>query len=197
MAHPPAVAQALVAVLVPADRRDGILGDLLEEYRETQRPERGEAGADRWYVRQAAGFVWRAAAPWAVAFGLAMAARECLDATVATTDNYHVRSAVSTYLAFVIYAAAGLNAGWRSRRLESGFVVSLVMTTVATLMTLATVFAVAALQAAGSAGILPSYAISDGLDIPVPFMLILGGVFATIGAAIGKAGRSMPRVDVT
>lgn len=197
MTHPPAIAQALVAMLLPADRRDGILGDLLEEYRETQRRERGEAGADRWYVRQAAGFVWRAAAPWALAFGLAMAARECIDATVATTDNYHFRSAVSTYLAFAIYAAAGLNAGWRSRRLESGFVVSLVMTAVATLMTLATVFGVAALQAAGSAGILPSYAISDGLDIPVPFMLILGGIFATLGAAIGKAVRYTPRVDLT
>ncbi len=197
MPHPPAIAEALIGTLVADDRRDSILGDLLEEYRDTQVARRGESGADWWYMRQAAGFLWRAAAPWAAVFGLTMASRELIDATVISTDNYHVRAAATTYLALLIYASAGLFTGWRSRRVASGFVVSLVMTAAATAATVVAVLGLSALQSAGARYIIASYSLREGLDIPVPVMLVLGGAFATIGAAIGKAGRRVPRVDVT
>lgn len=197
MPNPPAFAQALIAALVPEPRRDNIIGDLLEEYRETQVPERGGTGADWWYVRQAAVFLWRAAGPWAVAFGLMLALREILDATVPTTDNFHFRAALCTYLAFTIYASAGLSTGWRSRRVASGLVVSLVMTIVATMMGVAAALGVAALRSAGAMHVAASYyGLNKGLDVPVLFMITIGGGLSTIGAAIGKSGRRLPRVDV-
>src|SRR5262249_58421274 len=103
--HPPAWAQVLVTLFVPAARRESIVGDLMEEYHEAQVPEHGASSADWWYIRQAAGFLWRAAAPWAGAVGLMLALREAIDATVPTADNFHFRAAVSTYLAFTIFAA--------------------------------------------------------------------------------------------
>jgi hypothetical protein len=197
MPHPPEYAQVLIESLVPATRRDNIIGDLLEEYRETQVPERGETRADWWYVRQALGFLWRAAGPWAVAFGAMLTLREVLDATVATTDSFHFRAEVSTYLAFTIYASAGVSTGWRSRRVMSGLIVSLVMTIVATAMSLAAALSVAALQSAGVMHVAASYfGFSKGLDLPILFMLIAGGGLSTIGAAIGKTGRRFPRVDL-
>ena len=197
MPHPPAYAQALVEMLVPASRRDNIIGDLLEEYRETQVPERGGTRADWWYIRQAAGFLWRAAGPWAVALGLILALREVLDATVPTTDNFHVRAAVCTYLAFTIYASAGVSTGWRSCRVASGVAVSLAMTIVASVMGVAATLGVAALQSAGAMHVATSYyGTTEGLDVPVLFMLIAGGGLSTIGAAVGKAGRRFPRIDL-
>jgi hypothetical protein len=195
MIQPPGYAQALIEMLAPPARRESIVGDLLEEYRESQLPRHGASDANLWYVRQALAFVWGAAAPWAIVFGLTLGLREVLDAIVPTADNFHVRAAVSTYLAFILYATAGLSAGWRSRRIASGFVVSLVMTTVATVITVGVVLAVGVLRAAGALQVTAAYSVAGGLDIPVPFMLIIGGTFATVGAAIGKAGRHFPRVD--
>jgi hypothetical protein len=195
--HPPAWAERIVALLVPERGRDGVLGDLLEEYRESVLPQRGEAAADWWYVRQAAGFLWRASLPWAIVVGLILGVREVLDATVPTTDNFHFRAAVCTYLGFATYASAGVSAGWRSGRTLAGFAVSLVITLVATATDVASVVGVAALLSTGAVHSASSYeGLYEGLDVPILPMLIVGGALATIGAAIGKTARRFPRVDV-
>ena len=60
---PPQWAESLLRMfLSPADR-DSVSGDLLDEYRESIRPERG-AGANRWYARQVGWYVLRATGPW-------------------------------------------------------------------------------------------------------------------------------------
>ena len=47
-------------VLLPSGDAETVSGDLLEEYRETVVPARGRRRADAWFLKQIAGFVWRA-----------------------------------------------------------------------------------------------------------------------------------------
>jgi len=58
--RPPRWAEALLRLLLPSDHAETVSGDLLEEYRETVVPSRGRRRADAWFVRQVAGFAWRA-----------------------------------------------------------------------------------------------------------------------------------------
>jgi hypothetical protein len=196
-ADPPRWAQAVLSLVVPHRTRDSILGDLLEEYREAILPGRGEAAADWWYVRQAAGFLWRASMPWAAFVGLIIGVRDIIDAAVPATDGFHFRAAVCTYLAFSTYALAGFSVGWRSRRALAGLLVSLSMNALAAAIAIGAALIVAALVSLGAVSAAASYeGLAEGLDVPVLPMLIAGGALATIGAAIGKAARRMPRVDV-
>ena len=195
--QPPAWAQALVSLLVPARDRDSISGDLLEEYRETVVPQRGSRAANAWYLRQVAGFMWRACLPFGVALGATLAVREVIDATIPTTDNYHYRAAVTTYLAFGIYSLTGLHFGWRTDRTLSGGVVATAVTIVAIAMAVTTLVATTALLSAGVIDRVPSYeGLREGLDVPIAPMLAVGGVFGTLGAAIGRALRRIPRIDL-
>jgi hypothetical protein len=54
---PPAWAAAILRALVKPRDRDMVAGDLIEEYRETVRPERGALRARIWYCRQVLSFV--------------------------------------------------------------------------------------------------------------------------------------------
>src|SRR5579871_33244 len=57
--NPPRGSEWLLRLVLSARDRDTVSGDLLEEYRETIVPARGDAAARRWYRRQVAGIVWR------------------------------------------------------------------------------------------------------------------------------------------
>jgi hypothetical protein len=195
--QPPVWAQTLVSLLVPARDRDSISGDLLEEYRETIVPQRGSLAANVWYLRQVAGFVWRACLPFAVALGVTLAVRDVVDATIPTTDNYHFRAAVTTYFAFGTYSFAGLSLGWRTDRTLSGSVVASAATIVAIAIAIAAPLAMTALLSTGVIDRLPSYeGLREGFDVPIVPMLVVGGIFGTLGAAIGKALRRIPRIDL-
>jgi len=196
--QPPAWAELLVTLFAPARRQDSVVGDLLEEYREVQLPRHGAAAADRWFARHALGFLWRVALPWAAALSLQFVVRDVIDVLVPTSDNFHFRSAVSTYIGMGTYATAGLITGWRCGRIVAGIAVSVFMTAVVMAvsiveaLTLSVLLWVGFLQAAAMPGEL-----SEVLDVPLLPMLLIGVPLALIGAAIGKAGRSMPRVDAT
>jgi hypothetical protein len=195
---PPAWAETIVTLFAPARRQDSVVGDLLEEYREVQLPRHGVAAANRWFARHALGFLWRVALPWAILFGVISAARDVIDALVPTTDNFHFRSAVSTYLAMGTYATAGLVTGWRCGRIVAGIAVSVFMTAFATVTSLVDAYTINALLSAGVFQPVASYGgLREALDVPVLAMLIIGVPLSLIGAAIGKAGRYMPRVDIT
>jgi hypothetical protein len=195
---PPAWAELLVTLFAPARRQDNVVGDLLEEYREVQLPQHGKAVADRWFGRHALGFMWRVAMPWAIAFALMTVARDVLDLVVPTTDNFHFRSAITTYLAMATYATAGLVTGWRCGRIVAGTAVSLLMTAVSSAMTIVEALIVYGLL---SAGVFHPATTFNGLweatDIPLLPMLLIGVPLSCIGAAIGKAGRYLPRAGVT
>ena len=194
--YPPAWAEMLVTLFAPARRQDSVVGDLLEEYREVQRPQHGVAAANRWFARHALGFLWRVAMPWAIAFGLMMAARDVFDLLIPTTDNFHFRSAVTTYLAMGTYATAGLVTGWRCGRIVAGIAVCLCMTATAFALSVIEALTVEALLSAGVFHAATTYLPSEALDIPLVPMLLIGVPLSLVGAAIGKAARLMPRVDV-
>jgi hypothetical protein len=66
MANPPAAARALLGLILTAEARDTVSGDLIEEYREARIPRLGRWRADLWYWRQVAG-LWLRSYWWFVA----------------------------------------------------------------------------------------------------------------------------------
>ena len=114
---PPNWAEALLRVfLTPADF-ESVSGDLLEEYRDSIRPVRGESAADTWYVMQVLGFAWRSTRIWAMLLAAAFLARTAVDWLVPPVD-FHTRSSVSTFLGIGLLLSAGL---WSSMRSGSFF----------------------------------------------------------------------------
>src|SRR4030095_7737325 len=89
-------AEALLrATLKPADR-DSVSGDLLEQYRDSIEPSRGPVRADRWYVRQVFGYVWRDARGWALMFATASIVRTAMD-WFSPPAEFSTRAAASTF----------------------------------------------------------------------------------------------------
>src|SRR5262245_8818386 len=54
--HPPRWADALLRSFLKSDESEAVSGDLLEVYRDSIRPRRGQWRADVWYVRQVASY---------------------------------------------------------------------------------------------------------------------------------------------
>jgi hypothetical protein len=187
--HPPSWAQSLLALVAPARHRDGIAGDLLEEYHEAQLPQRGERAADAWYVGQVLIWVWRAARWWGLALGATILVRDAIDIYVPTHD-YYLRSAVTTYLAVSIYAACGIRAGWYFGRVPSGAVVGIAAGVIASVIGLVSPFLFLGVEWAGQT---TSPDVWEALDVPVPILLVFGIVLGSVGAAIGKGAGSLNR----
>lgn len=187
--HPPSWAQSLLASIVAPRNRDGIVGDLLEEYREVQLPQRGPHGANAWYIRQVLLFLWRAARWWGFALGGAIVARSTIDMYV-PTDDYYVRSVWTTYGAISIYAGCGVCAGWYYGRVLSGTVIGISAGGIASVLG----FLPPLLVLGGLGGQEGRAGLPEALDVPVPILLVLGALLGTIGAAIGRAGRHRQRI---
>ena len=78
-AHAPRWAESLLRLTLKRADRETVSGDLLEEYRDTIVPTRGQPSADVRYVRQVAGFMWRATWVWALLFSAAFVIRQAFD----------------------------------------------------------------------------------------------------------------------
>jgi hypothetical protein len=175
-----------------------VLGDLLEEYHEAQAPARGAAGADRWYVRQVLGFVWRACLPWGALVSGVMIGRDVYDLALPTHD-FHTRAAVTTYLCISLFATAGFMAAWRSRRVLSGTAVG--ATTALFTCVVASLYALTAGQlllhwafAADPRAYAP---LVEAADIPIVPIVILGTLAGSIGGAVGRTfARGASRIDL-
>jgi hypothetical protein len=194
--QPPSWAQSLIALFVPARGRDGVLGDLLEEYHETQLPARGVRRANLWYVRQVFGFAWRWSLPWGLLVSAVFVARDSIDLSMPTAD-FHMRAAVTSYVSIFVFALGGFSAAWRSHRALSGTalgaIAALITCAVTTLYAL-TVGAVL-LNAAFSANPELYRALVETNDVPIVPILLLGVIAGSIGGAIGRlfTGRSGSR----
>jgi hypothetical protein len=152
MAHPPARAQWLVAMLVPDARREGIVGDLVEEYHEAQVPAHGVAAADRWFMRQALGFLWSAAAIPGLLVGIVLTTRTLIDTTAPVADTAN-RAWFTTLAVMLIFLFTGFGLGLSRRRLGGVILTAVAATVVGTVVAYAaTLAAMAAAQALMSPG---------------------------------------------
>jgi len=190
-AAPPRWAEWLLRLTLKRTDRESVSGDLLEEYRDTVVPARGKAAADAWYLRQVAGFMWRATWLWAVLFSGAFVIRQAVDFFIPTHD-FIVRSQVTTYTAIALMAATSFWSAWRSGSVVSGVVVTIAMTLIAAVLSVAGVTLLLAIwhdpatlkAAADSGGIEEAYV--------MPFILIVPAlIVGTIAATIGSVGRRL------
>jgi len=140
---------------------------------------------------QTFGYVARSAGFWAAIFGGAFVARTSLD-WLAPTDDFHVRSAVSTSIGVGTLMVAGLWAGWRSSRFAAGTLAGLATAGFGAVVSI--VGAVALLAVAHDPGTMAAIRGSGGLAevFTLPLMLLLPG--AIVGTVAGVAGAAVRRV---
>src|SRR5262249_4974713 len=110
-----------------------ISGDLLEEYRDSIYPSRGQWRANVWFVCQAAGFAWRATWMWAVLFTALALARETLDWFLPPLD-FTIRSSITTYLAMVLFITLGCWRAWRTGSLRASAISAVVAGAIAAIL---------------------------------------------------------------
>lgn len=115
-----------MGALVPRERRETIIGDVLEEYRQAVAPARGHLRADLWYATQLVRAGWMLAAGFcflAATFGIW---REMLDELVAVSPagDYRLRAAMLTWAMAGCCVSSGLCAGWRTGGIAAGAITS-------------------------------------------------------------------------
>lgn len=188
--HPPRWADVLLQLVLPAEDRESVSGDLLEEYRDTIVPMLGPQAAEWWYVRQVWSYVWRVTWPWALVFGGSFLVRAVYDWRVLTTD-FWTRSTLTTLVGVMTLISAAFWSSWRSGSVAAGVVIAAFATQIAavvsvigTSLMLAIWHDEATLRAiAGSGGLAEEYTLPFSMIVPA---LVLG----TIGGALGRAAHA-------
>jgi hypothetical protein len=167
--QPPAWAQDWIAMLAPARRRDAILGDLLEEYHEAQVPECGVAAADRWFARQARGFLWSAS----IVPGVVMVIPDL------------VGLVAHQFVVMAIFTLTGFHLGRSTRRVDGAFLVAPAMTIIACGLEFAVSLGMFGIPAVVHPSPAAMAALWEATDIPVQIILPIGIVLTFVGAVIG------------
>lgn len=184
--HPPADAERLLASILPADTRDSVLGDLVEEYTESQVPGHGRMRANWWYRRHVAGFVWRASRLWALALGSLLGARAVLDVTVQTTDHFQMRARMTSYAVIGLFLALGAIVGRRTRRVLGAVAIAVVAGELGCAMCLAVSVSMKTLAAFGLMQVRSFAGLDEAFDIPAIPMAVVGAACALCGAGVGR-----------
>jgi hypothetical protein len=191
---PPRWAESLLRLLLSPADRDSVSGDLLEEYRESIVP--AGRNADRWYVRQVAGYVLRKVWMGGALVGAILVTRYLFDSLSPvhyTPGVIHPRSAIMSDALMATFAFGAFWRAWRSGHIRSGVLVALSMGVLG-----------GVLSSAGSLACLTiwhdpatMWAIqnSGGLDEAlwgVPLLLIpIGLVTGTTGAIAGRLAHAI------
>lgn len=132
MPNPPELAELLLHALLPADTRESVSGDLLEEYRESRVPAAGKLRADLWYWRQVAG-LWMRAYWWLVVPAvLLLVVHDVFNTFRAPSGASYldglpglVLAAISPLGVIGLLALATAYGTWRTERWQGGFVAAL------------------------------------------------------------------------
>ena len=193
IAELPRWAETLLLLSLKRGDRESVSGDLLEAYRDTVVPSRGREAADAWYIRQVAGFVWRATWVWAALFSGAFVARQAWDFFIPTSD-FVFRSELTTYTAVALLAATAFWSAWRSGSFVSGIVITILMAEIAAVMSVTGVTLLLAIRhdaatmaaAAASGGISEAYVLPFMAAIPA---LMVGSIPAAIGSLTRRIAR--------
>jgi hypothetical protein len=131
---PPEWCEFVLWLFLKPEDRDSVSGDLLEEYREMIRAGRDRAAADRWYLRQMAGFLWRSTWAWATILAVLVFGRAVLD-VLAPPASFLARSHFSTWSTAAIFATLGFRGAWRGRSVSGSVPESLANSVAAVLST--------------------------------------------------------------
>lgn len=188
---PPAWAEAALKMVLARKNHDSVSGDLLEAYRDAIVPARGSVAADAWYVRQVAGFVWRATWLWALVFSGAFVARNAVDWLIPTTE-FHRRSEITACLAIGTLALAGFWAAWRSGSAIAGLLITILTSQIAAMFSVAGATLLLALlhspsvdrNIAGSGGIEEVYVLPFLMIVPATIVGTVAGVAGWITRAL-------------
>ena len=132
MPNPPEAADLILRALLPADARESVSGNLLEEYRECRVPAAGEFRADVWYWRQVGG-LWLRAYWWLVVPAIVLlAVHDVFNALRAPSGASYldglprlVAAAFSPFGTASLLALATAYGSWRTERWQGGFVAAL------------------------------------------------------------------------
>ena len=132
MSNPPAVPRALLLLLLPADGRETVSGDLLEEYREARIPALGRLRANLWYWRQVGG-IWLRAYWWfVVPVVLLLAVHDVSNTFRAPSGASYLDglpkfalAPMSPLVVVCFFGLAGAYGSWRTRRWAGGLVAAL------------------------------------------------------------------------
>ena len=117
----PRWAESLFQMLLPMERRERVIGDLLEAYREDEVPNGSQRKADVWHVSQLGAAFWRIAGFFCTAALVICVARELMDHFVpVAVAGYNKRGAVMMPSLVLCYAGAGFWAAWRTGRIFAG-----------------------------------------------------------------------------
>jgi len=189
--RPPEWAEALLWWCLKSTDREDVSGDLLEKYRASIVPSRGEAAADAWYVAQVAGFVWRATWLWALLFSALSIARTAYDWRVPTTD-FATRSAVSTWSGVAVLFIAAMWTGWRSRSFTAGVLIAMLTSQIAAVMSVVGAAILLAVwhDAETQSAIAGSGGLAEGFMLPF-VMIIPALIVGAVGSATGSLGRKL------
>jgi hypothetical protein len=188
---PPRWAESLLRMVLTAKDRDSVSGDLLEEFRETIVPSRG-GGANRWYIRQAAGYVARETWMWSALVAAILVSRYLFDSLAPiqyTPGVVALRSAVMTWALIATFALGAAWHVWRTGHVRSGVLLALVTALIGgVLSSLGTAVCLAIWHDAETMRAIQG---SGGLDETlwgVPLLLVpIGLVTGAAGAIAGKA----------
>jgi len=132
MSNPPVVPHALLLLLLPANGRETVSGDLLEEYREARVPALGRLRADLWYWRQVGGLWFRAYWWLVVPVVLLLAVHDIFNTFRAPSGASYLDGLPRVALAPLpplvgvgVFVLAGAYGSWRTQRWAGGFVAAL------------------------------------------------------------------------
>ena len=128
MPNPAVLPQALLHLLLPVETRESVIGDLLEEYRDSRLPSLGRFRANLWYWKQVFGFWLRAYWAFVVpVFGL-FALRDVLGVFRSPSGlpyfNVEFLFGLVTLSPFV-FLLTGAYGSWRTQRWAGGIVATL------------------------------------------------------------------------
>ena len=193
-ATPPRWAEALLRAFLRPGEFESVSGDLLEQYRDSIHPSRGQRGANVWYVVRVFGFVAPGALLFAALFGAEFLARVGLD-WFAPPADFHARASATTALAAGTLLAAGFCAAWRSGVFTAGFVAGLLTAGLASVISIVGV--VALLVVWHDPQTMAAIRGSGGLEevFTLPLLIIVPGIL--LGGAGGVAGAVFKRLSLT
>jgi hypothetical protein len=194
---PPRWAESLLRMMLAPKDRDSVSGDLLEEYRTSIVPSLG-GGANRWYIRQAVGYVLRQTWMWGALVAVILVTRHLFDSLTPIHYTPHVVPFRGAVTSWTLIAAVSLGPAWqtwRSGHLRSGFVQVVATAMLGGVLTCAGTLACLAIW--HDPATLLAIQNSGGIDeatwgMPV-LLLPIGLTFGVPGAIAGRAAAACYR----